>query len=80
MDQDRVTRTTLPQVTVGIPLSLLQWIDEQAKAAKVSRSGWIVNRLSEVKGRYDDQPQGPARNRASGASMVERVLFESPSV
>lgn len=42
MNEERVTRTTLPQVTVGMPLSLLKWVDEQAGAAGMSRSRFIV--------------------------------------
>ena len=45
MNQERVTRTTLPQVTVGMPLSLLKWVDEQAATSGISRSRWIVNLL-----------------------------------
>lgn len=41
MNQERVTRTTLPQVTVGIPLSLLKWVDEQAQREGMSRTAWI---------------------------------------
>jgi hypothetical protein len=47
MDSERVTRTTLPQVTVGMPLSLLKWVNEQAKAAGMSRSGLIVQMIEQ---------------------------------
>jgi hypothetical protein len=42
MDNDRITRRTLPQVYVGVPLSLLRWVDEQAERAGTSRSAWIL--------------------------------------
>lgn len=60
MNEDRVTRTTLPQVTVGIPLSLLKWVDEQAEAAGVSRSRWIVTLIE--------------RERFYGVENVDREL------
>jgi metal-responsive CopG/Arc/MetJ family transcriptional regulator len=54
MDQDRVTRTTLPQVTVGMPLSLLKWVDEQAERAGLSRSKWIVTLIERERFSADD--------------------------
>jgi hypothetical protein len=34
-------------VTVGMPLSLLKWVNEQAKAAGMSRSGLIVQMIEQ---------------------------------
>jgi len=42
MESERVTRSILPSVSVGMPASLLAWVDAQAKAAHVSRTKWIV--------------------------------------
>lgn len=50
MDQDRVTRTTLPQVTVGLPLSLLNRVNREATEAGMSRSAWIVNAIKAALG------------------------------
>jgi metal-responsive CopG/Arc/MetJ family transcriptional regulator len=47
MDQDRVIRTTLPQVTVSIPLTLLKRIDDTvAETGARSRSAWIVELIT----------------------------------
>lgn len=62
MDRERVTRTTLPQVTIGMPLSLLKWVDRQAKLAGVSRTRWIRERLEELRIHdADDRDEWAAR-------------------
>lgn len=57
MDHDRVTRTTLPQVTVGIPLSLLKRVDDKvAETGVKSRSAWIVALIAkELKDESEDK-------------------------
>lgn len=65
MDQERVTRTTLPQVTVGMPLSLLKWVDEQAREAGLSRSGWIVKIIERERVLAPESPDSEAQLAAA---------------
>jgi hypothetical protein len=67
MDRERVLRTTLPQVTVGMPLSLLKWVDEQAVAAGLSRSRWIVELIESE--RLRDQTADPSSS--DGRDLAE---------
>lgn len=39
--RERVTRSTLPGITVYLPLSLLRWVDDRAAEIEVSRTEWI---------------------------------------
>lgn len=54
--RERVTRSTLPGITVYLPLSLLRWVDGQAAEIGVSRTEWIRALIERERVRCGNSP------------------------
>lgn len=58
MDQERVTRSSIPTVCVTMPLSLKTWLDDEAERRGLSRSALVVALVVQERQRQGVEAEG----------------------
>lgn len=56
MDHERVTRSTIPTVSVTMPLSLKRWLDEEAERRGLNRSAFVAELIAAERDRCETAP------------------------